>query len=183
MKRILMSLCACATLAIGLSLGGCSASPDTVEGKNQIVSESNATLAQFRRSDTEIARQIDTAYGYAVFPTVTKGGAVVGGARGEGVAYQGGSAVGYCTLTQASIGAQLGGQQYSELILFENAAAMKKFQSGEYALSAQATAVAAASGSGANARYKEGVMVYTLGEQGLMYEASVGGQKFKYEPM
>ena len=77
----------------------------------------------------------------------------------------------------------MGGQKFSELILFENSTAFKKFQTGEYTFAAQATATAAASGAGTNARYKEGVMVYTLGEEGLMFEAAVGGQKFKYEPM
>ena len=97
--------------------------------------------------------------------------------------YRGGQPIGFCTLSQASIGLQAGGQSYSELILFENERTLNDFTDGTFAFAAQTSAVAAAAGAGANAKYDQGVMVFTLGEKGLMYEASVGGQKFNYEPM
>jgi len=169
--------------AICLAAAGCSTAPKSESDRAELQTKTDTTLQQFKSSDAGIADHINKAYGYAVFPTVAKGGAGVGGAYGRGTVYEQGKQVGYCDLSQASIGLQLGGQKYSELILFENKAALERFRTGEFALAAQASAVAAASGSGANAKYKEGVIVFTLGEAGLMYEATVGGQKFDYQPM
>jgi lipid-binding SYLF domain-containing protein len=117
-----------------------------------------------------------------VFPTVGKGAVGVGGAYGKGVLYENGTPVGYCDLSQASIGLQLGGQGYTEIIAFENQDALNRFKSGNFAFDAQATAVALKSGAGANAKYANGVAVFTMDEAGLMYEASIGGQKFSYQP-
>ncbi|MCI0366096.1 MAG: hypothetical protein L0Y44_03460 [Phycisphaerales bacterium] len=117
-----------------------------------------------------------------MFPTVGKGGAGVGGAFGRGVVYELGEIIGFTSLTQASFGLQLGGQTYSELILFDQPA-LQRFKRGEFSLSAQASAVAVTAGAAANARFQNGVMVFTLGQKGLMYEASVGGQKFSFEPL
>ena len=124
-----------------------------------------------------------TAAGYAVFPTVGKGAIGVGGAYGRGELYEGGHRAGYCTLTQASIGLALGGQKYTQLIFFETPAAVERFKSGNFAFAAQASAVALRSGVSANAKYADGVAVFTMGEAGLMYEASIGGQKFSFQPV
>lgn len=164
----------------GLMLGGCSTAPKTEAGKASIKSEAASALAEARRKDDTIGPILDHAAGYAVFPTVGKGGVIVGGAYGKGVLYEGGRAVGYCDLTQASIGLQLGGQAYTEIISFETKDALERFKSGNFAFAAQATAVALTAGAGANADYDNGVLVFTLGEAGLMYEASIGGQKFSY---
>ncbi len=159
----------------------CSTTPKSEEDRAKLQKEAEATLAEFRASDADIAKQIDSAYGYAVFPTIGKGGLGVGGAGGRGVVYEQGRMIGYTTMSQATIGLQAGGQSYSQLILFENREAVTRFTGSEWAMSAQATAVAAASGAGATAKYKEGVMVYVLNMKGLMGEASVGGQKFNFE--
>jgi lipid-binding SYLF domain-containing protein len=116
-----------------------------------------------------------------VFPTVGKGAVGVGGAYGRGVLYEGGVVTGYCDLTQGSIGLQLGGQAYSQIIAFSTAEALTLFKTGNFAFDAQATAVALKSGAGANAKYSNGVAVFTMDESGLMFEASIGGQKFSYE--
>lgn len=181
MKQIRMNVMALA--AVALFMAACSATPKSELDRNELKANAEATLQRFRDSDPAIREHINKAYGYAVFPTIAKGGAGVGGAYGRGVAYEQGRMVGYCDLSQGSIGLQLGGQAYSELILFENKVAMDKFKSDQFALAAQATAVAASSGAGANAKYSDGVMVYTLGEKGLMYEASVGGQRFDFDPL
>lgn len=166
------------TLAVA---GGCSTAPSTVEGKSNIRAEADATLATAKTNDPSLGTLLSGARGYAVFPTVGKGAIGVGGAYGKGVLYEGGAFVGYCDLTQASIGFQLGGQAYSEIIAFASDEALTKFKTGNFAFSAQATAVALKSGAGANAKYSDGVAVFTMGEAGLMYEASVGGQKFSYQ--
>lgn len=90
--------------------------------------------------------------------------------------------MGDVSLNQASVGAQIGGQAYSELIIFEDQATLDNFKQGNFALDAQMTAVAAAEGVSANAKYEQGVMVLTLTQGGLMYQASIGGQKFDYKP-
>jgi len=159
----------------------CSTTPRTVEERDEVKRDAENALADFRHSDNDIAKRIDQAYGLAVFPTVGKGGLGVGGAGGRGVVYEQSTAVGYCTLSQATIGLQIGGQRYSEMILFENRGAFDRFTRGEWAAAAQATAVAAASGAGANARYNDGVMIFVYNQKGLMGEASVGGQKFNYQ--
>jgi lipid-binding SYLF domain-containing protein len=122
------------------------------------------------------------AAGYAVFPTVGKGGIGLGGAYGKGVLYQMGAPVGYCDLSQATIGLQLGGQSYSEIIAFETAESLASFKSGKFQFAAQAPAVALKSGDGTNAKYRDGVAVFTMDEAGLMGEASLGGQDFSYQP-
>jgi len=106
----------------------------------------------------------------------------VGGAGGKGVVYQKGNPVGRATMTQASIGAQAGGQTFSQVIFFETPAALSDFKSGKFEMSADISAVAAAEGASKSANYKKGVAVFTLSKRGLMVQASVGGQKFKFEP-
>ncbi len=162
-------------------LGGCATAPDTDLGKAALVEEANAALAQAKRNDSTLAPVLDAAKGLAVFPTVGKGGAGIGGAFGRGVLFEGGSVAGYCSLSQATIGFQLGGQSYTEIIAFQTPEAVANFKTGHFAFDAQASAVAVKSGSGANAKYSSGVAVFTMNEAGLMYEATIGGQKFGYQ--
>jgi lipid-binding SYLF domain-containing protein len=165
-----------------LAIPACSTAPSSESDRTTLRSEADATLSRARTSDPTLGTVLDAAKGYAVFPTVGKGAIGVGGAYGRGVLYQGGAIVGYCDLTQASIGLALGGQAYSQIIAFSTDEAINKFKSGNFAFAAQATAVALKSGAGANAKYADGVAVFTMGESGLMYEASIGGQKFSYQP-
>ncbi len=125
----------------------------------------------------------DEAQGYAVFPSVAKGAIGLGGAHGEGQVFEKGKLVGTASLSQATIGFQLGGQVYSEAVFFEDAKALNEFKEGKFKVSAQVSAVAAAEGASANAKYQNGVAIFTLAKGGLMYEASVGGQKFSYTPI
>jgi lipid-binding SYLF domain-containing protein len=177
MKFLWLSVCATSLLA----LSACATAPATVEGKAEIEQDAAAALAKAKATDPSLASVFDAATGYAVFPSVGKGGIGVGGAYGKGVLYEDGRAVGYCDLSQASIGFQLGGQSYTEIIAFDNREAATAFKEGRFRFDAQATAVALKSGTGANAKYTNGVAVFTMDESGLMYEASVGGQKFSYQ--
>ena len=174
---LVLTLVACSWL-----LCGCSTAPKSQEDKSSLDDEAANTIAQAKKSDPAMHKFLSDAHGYAVFPTVGKGGLVVGGAYGKGVVYQRGQTIGYCDLSQATVGAQIGGQKYSEIICFESAPALEKFKSGNFAFAAQATAVALKSGAAANAKYADGVAVFTLAEEGLMAEASLGGQKFAYQP-
>ena len=123
------------------------------------------------------------AYAYVIFPKVTKAGIGIGGAAGRGIVYQDGNAIGSSKLKQASIGLQLGGQQYSEAIFFKDKEAFDKFTNGNLKFDAQASAVAITEGASADLSYSGGVAVFTHTKGGLMYEASIGGQHFTYESL
>jgi lipid-binding SYLF domain-containing protein len=167
--------------AFSIQVEACATAPKTAGGKADIESNAAEVIVKARRNDPSLERFFHEAAGYAVFPSILKGGVDVGGAYGKGVLYEHGQAVGYCDLSQASIGLQLGGQRYSEILFFESREAVSQFKSGNFSLSAQASAVALKSGAGANAKFSEGVAIFTMNEEGLMYEASIGGQKFSYQ--
>jgi lipid-binding SYLF domain-containing protein len=146
------------------------------------VKEAQETIAVFKKADPGLSRFFDNAIGYVVFPTVSKGAIGVGGATGSGVVFEKGKAIGKASLTQVTVGAQLGGQTYSEVIFFETPPAFTDFKKGTLALAAQVSAVAASAGASKDAKYQEGVAVFGCEKGGLMAEASVGGQKFRFEP-
>ena len=127
-------------------------------------------------------KHFSNAYGYVIYPNVGKGGIGIGGAAGNGVVWEQGNMIGMAKLTQVSIGFQWGGQAYREVIFFESKKEMDRFKENKVELSAQASAVAVTAGASADAKYVDGVMVFTMQKGGLMYEASVGGQKFKFNP-
>ncbi|MCE9589619.1 MAG: hypothetical protein K8S99_03750 [Planctomycetes bacterium] len=179
MNRFL-SLCLATTLSL-LTLAACTTAPKSSEGKSDIENEAVLALAKAKSTDPTLIPFISSAAGYAVFPSVGKGAVGVGGAYGKGVLYQNGRIVGYCDVSQASIGVALGGQAYTEILCFESREAVETFKQGHFRFDAQATAVALKSGEGANAKYVNGVEVFTMDEAGLMYEASIGGQKFSYQ--
>jgi lipid-binding SYLF domain-containing protein len=139
-------------------------------------------IAEFQKADSGMVKLFNEAYGYAIFPGVGKGAIGLGGARGKGWVYERGKIIGRSTLTQVTIGLQLGGQAYREVIFFKDETALKDFCRGNYELSAQASAVAVTKGASANVKYNGGVAIFTMAKGGLMYEASVGGQKFSFKP-
>ena len=138
--------------------------------------------AKALKEDPGLSTHFDKAAGYVIFPSVGKAGLGVGGALGNGQLFEKDKLMGQAHLSQLSIGFQAGGQAYSEFIFFEDQTALDSFKKGNFEFSAQVSAVALKSGVSANAKYEHGVMVLTMAKGGLMYEASVGGQKFKYEP-
>jgi len=145
------------------------------------VKDYSSTIKVFRDSSVG-AEFFKKSYGYAVFPKVTKVGIGIGGAAGRGTVFKNHIVVGSSSLKQASIGLQLGGQQYSEVIFFENKKAYNHFINGKLKFDAQASAVAITVGASIDVAYHNGVAVFTRTKGGLMYEASIGGQHFKYKP-
>jgi len=148
----------------------------------ETISEAKNTIATFKKADSGLSTFFESSAGYVVFPSVGKGGFIVGGAGGKGILFEGGLPVGGAKISQVTVGAQVGGQRYAEVIFFENPAAVAKFKKGDFSLAAQVSAVAAAEGASSNAKYSNGVAVFTVAENGLMAEASVGGQKLKFVP-
>jgi lipid-binding SYLF domain-containing protein len=134
------------------------------------------------KGDPDLAKWFDTAYGYAVFPSITKVAVVVGGAAGNGRVFEKGTYIGDVHVTQASIGAALGGESFAEVIFFETKAALDRFKDNKVEMAAGMSAVAASSGKSKDAKYTDGVAVFSQANKGLMAEISVGGQKFKYTP-
>jgi len=147
------------------------------------VADARETAAVFKKGDPGMEDFFKSAPGYVVFPSVTKGAFLVGGAGGSGILFENGKPVGRTSIGQATIGLQVGGQAYSEIIFFENAAALSDFKKGNFGLAAQVSAVALSAGAAANAKYQSGVAVFTVSKTGLMVEASVGGQWFHYDPL
>jgi lipid-binding SYLF domain-containing protein len=152
--------------------------PAEIEKRHAASEEAKAALLE---KDPAMQRFFDSAVGYVIIPTVGKGGIGIGGARGKGLLYEGGEITAEVTLTQLTIGFQWGGQAYSEFIFFKDDVALADFKRGNYELGAQASAVAVTAGASADAKYSSGVAIFTQAKGGLMYEASVGGQKFKVE--
>jgi len=187
-----MKLKIIAVLAALLTLVGTSANAAAT------AEECQATFAKFKNLGNVPQLLADT-YGYAVLPTIGKGGIGIGGAGGTGCVFAGGKHTGNISMGQVTIGFQLGGQAYSQLILFQNADTYREFTKGNFEFGADATAVALTYGAQAGATtkgasasagdtkgaaaWKRGMAVYTIAKGGLMYEASIGGQKFKYTPV
>jgi hypothetical protein len=159
------------------------------------------TVDVFKQSEA-VRPFLKNAYGYAVFPTVGKGGLGIGGAYGTGQVHRGGKVTGEATMTRLSIGFQAGGQAFSEIIFFQDKRAYDEFTSGSFEFDAQASAVVITAGAQAKAgtegatagagaggstdqakiRYRKGMAVFVQPKGGLMYEAAIGGQKFKFTP-
>jgi len=163
--------------------------------------EYDDTIAVFKKAG-ESAAFFAKSHGYAVFPTIGKGGLGVGAAHGSGHVFEEGKYVGDVSMTQVSVGLQAGGQAFSQIIFLEDKRAFDEFTGGNFefdatvqavAITASATASAGSTGAGAGAgtgkkdsktvgQYHKGMAVFTVAKGGLMYQAAVGGQKFKYKP-
>ena len=170
------------TVPDGMKKSGDEATLDTQPGdtKDQAVKKAGQAIEELKRVDPGLDRFFDHAVGYAVFPTVGKGAIGIGGAHGTGVLYEKGIPTGKASITQLTVGPQLGGQAYTEVIFFKTKKVLKDFKKGEYAVAAEVSAVVAASGASANAKYVDDVSIFALPKGGAMAEASVGGQKFTY---
>lgn len=164
--------------------------------------DSCSDTANLFRKAGQSAQFFKSAYGYAVFPTIGKGAIGIGGAHGKGCVYAKGKQVGDTSMTQLSIGFQLGGQGFSEIIFFENERSFKEFTGGNFEFAADASAVAITLAAGASAKstgasagasatkheattagaYHKGMATFYIIKGGLMYEAAIAGQKFSYTP-
>jgi lipid-binding SYLF domain-containing protein len=165
-----------------------------------LADEYSDTISVFKEAG-ESGDFFKSAYGYAVFPTIGKGGIIVGGAYGTGRVYEQGKVIGESSMTQVSVGFQLGGQAYSEIIFFQDQRALKEFTSGSFefgadasvvAITAAANATASTTGASAGAsggkrdattvgKYNRGMATFTVAKGGLMYQAAIAGQKFSYK--
>lgn len=206
MKRCLSSLIvAAAFLVAGLPAhAGGNSIPALKDASKSIKKEKDQLSVQATLVEFEAVEQMKTyfegCYGVAIFPTIGKGGLGIGGAHGKGWVFAGGKLTGETKMTQVTVGLQAGGQAFSQVIFFEDEAAYKNFTSGNFEFGAQASAVAITAGANASAStgggssagagssqakkdYTSGMAVFTVAKGGLMYEASLGGQKFKFKAL
>ena len=169
-----------------LSIAGLVSSCQKVE-KSKCISEVGASrktkiaLEKFR-DKPNLENFFKNSNAYAVFPDVIKGGIGIGGARGGGEVFQNCKAIGSTTMTQLSMGFQLGGQSFSQIIFFKNKRDTDRFIQGNFEFGASASAALIKEGAATEAAYSDGVGVLTISKGGLMYEASIGGQKFSFSP-
>ena len=152
----------------------------TPDNSNKLELAAAQAILSAKEKDPSLSKWFDEAYAYAVFPRVGKGGIGIGGAHGKGIVIRGDTTVADTSLSQLTAGFQLGGQVYAQFIFFKDATAFGHFSRGNFEMGAQVSAVAITLGASADANYDGGVAVFTIAEGGLMYEATVGGQKFKY---
>jgi lipid-binding SYLF domain-containing protein len=140
------------------------------------------TIAQFKAKDPGIAQLLSDSAGYLVLPTVGEGAFIIGGGHGSGEAFEAGAYIGAVSVSELSIGAQVGGQSYSELVFFRTAQDIERLKQGTFEFSAEVTAVAAKRGAAKSASFTDGVMAFVLPKKGLMAAAAVGGQKISFTP-
>ena len=173
----------------------CSTAPEPMDSKSEPGSKAAsqhkagevigaaAALKQFLDADPTLQTLLDSTAGYAILPDITKAGAVLGAAFGKGEVYERGTRIGTCELSQGTVGAQLGGDAYSELIIFHDQKALGGFKKGEVTFAANATAVAIKPGAASIADRAQGTSVFIHLKGGLMLEAAIGGEKITFKPL
>jgi lipid-binding SYLF domain-containing protein len=173
------------SLALGIAgcaiMAGCATAPSTRAERQSLRQDAEATLGAMVARDPALRDVTRTAQAYAVFPSIGKGGALVGGAYGRGILYEGGVATGYVSLQQASIGAQLGGQSFSELLILRNSGDIDALKSGDYTVGANMGVVVLTTAAEAHATFDPNASVFVMPRGGLMVDVSISGQKINYQ--
>jgi lipid-binding SYLF domain-containing protein len=177
--RAITRVCLFLTLVAAVVIG-CATAPSTSGGRDVLLQQATTAMNDMNREDPGLDELTKKAYGYAVFPEIAKGGLVFGGGYGRGVVYEQGQLIGYADLSQASFGLQMGGQTYSEIIVFENKAALDVLKEGRIEFAADASAVILKTGAAANARFVNGFAVFVRPIGGAMVEAAIGGQQVTF---
>ena len=165
-----------------LTLAGCGSAPETQTEKVNLAEEGSQSLTEMERDHPELKTTVDNSYGYAVFPNVAKGGLVIEGGSGRGDVFEQGKYIGTSHLTLANIGATIGAETYSELILFQTKNALQDFEANKLKFDATASAVALKAGVAKAPVFTNGVAVVTKTLGGLEVDASIGGQQFTFSP-
>jgi lipid-binding SYLF domain-containing protein len=168
--------------AVLLALSACATAPKSAASKASLEDNSIATLNAMIRKDPGLENRLRDAAGYAVFPSIGKGGFIAGAAYGRGILYQNGRSVGFVELNQGSLGAQIGAQTFAEVIVFLDQAKVEQLKGGKFSLDANASAVVLTTGAAATAPFQNGVGVFVMPKGGAMAELSVSGQQINFQP-
>jgi lipid-binding SYLF domain-containing protein len=181
MKRLLTLLVAAASILFVPACGGDkkdakSAGSEPVERVKGV----DETIALFKQKHPSIEKLFSSSAGYVVFPSIGEGAFIIGGGGGNGEAFEGGTYVGHVSIHEITVGAQVGGQSYSQVVFFETPVDFKRLKDNSFQFGAEVTAVAADAAAAKNAEFKDGVIAFIIPRKGLMASASVGGQKLDY---
>ena len=183
MNSVPRILAVVAALAFGSLAGACASAPDTRAEQSELEVEARSTLDLMKSKDSSLEGVLRQSAGYAVFPTIGEGAFIAGVMSGVGVVYDGGGQViGNVEVSGGSFGAQVGGQRYSQLIIFQNENALRDFQRDDFEMSTDASATALDMGAAARLSFEDGIAVVVDDEEGLMAEASLDGQQYDYKP-
>lgn len=178
------SIAFAALLAAGFFFTGCHGpTPQESSDRATLSSESKASLDAFNNEDPSLKSLMDRSVGYAIFPEVGKAGFIAGGSYGKGQVYEGGKMIGYADITQATFGLQAGAQTFSELVLFMRDTELSDFKASKFSVTGNLSAVAIKAGAAEGADTTKGVVIFVRSKGGLMAEASVGGQRFRFNPV
>ena len=163
-----------------LTLAGCGSTPATPMEQANLNDEGKLKLTELEREVPNLKMTLDNSYAYAIFPAVAKGGIGVEGASGKGTVYEQGNYVGTAHLGMVNVGAVIGGETYTELLVFQTKEAFNNFKSNQLKFDATAAAVALKDGVAADAKFENGLAVFQKTTGGLLLDASIGGQQFTY---
>jgi lipid-binding SYLF domain-containing protein len=168
--------------AIVLAFCACATAPKTAGDKRSLEDEASNTLATMIQKDPGLDARLRSSAGYAVFPSIGKGGFIAGAAYGRGILYERGRPVGFVELNQGSIGAQIGAQTFAELIVFMDPNKVSELKTGEFSLGANVSGVVLTTGAAATAQFDGGIGVFVMPKGGAMAELSVSGQQINFQP-
>lgn len=171
-----------AAAVVVLCAFGCATAPETPSGRRELEASADDTLRAMIRRDPSLNQVLSNAAGYVVFPSIGKGGVIVGGAYGQGVLYERGRRTGFVKVEQASLGAQLGGQTFSEVLILQNHEALRDVKDGDYTLSGDASVVALTAGAASTIEFNQGVAAVVMPRGGAMVDVSIAGQRLQYVP-
>jgi lipid-binding SYLF domain-containing protein len=166
-----------------LALAACASGPKSVSGQQKLEQQAQQTLRDMTAKDPSLKNVLNRSVAYAVFPNVGKGGLVIGGGYGDGILYVNGHPNGVVSLKQASVGAQVGGESFAELLVLKDMNEVRRLQSGSYSLGAHVDAVALTSGAAAGSNLTHPVSVFVMPRGGLMVDISVAGQRIDFQPL
>jgi lipid-binding SYLF domain-containing protein len=173
----------CFAVAVAAGTVGCAPHPPSMAQAESLDSSADATLADMQRRDPGLTAVLDQSAGYAVFPDIGAAGVfIAGGAAGKGVLYEHGHPTGYVELRQGSVGPQLGGQTYSELVVLRDPFDVDKLKANTFDLGAEASAVALTTGAASSAQFENGAAVFVVPRGGLMAGVSISGQQITFLP-
>jgi lipid-binding SYLF domain-containing protein len=174
---------AAALLAIPFVPVACNTAPGGESSREDLSARVQSVISDMKARDPGMDKWFSTSFGYAVMPDIAKGAIIFGGAFGNGEVFEKGTMIGWCSVTSGTVGLSLGGGVTAQAIFFENQSALDAFKQGVVALDAQATGYAVTAGGSEKARFDHGMAVFMFDPRGLMGDASVGGQGFRFVPL
>jgi lipid-binding SYLF domain-containing protein len=170
-----------AVITVGsVALLGCSTAPQTPQERHELATHSKTAIDNLTAQDPSLGDLLKNSDGYAIFPQVGKGAVGVGANYGQGEVWEGGKRIGFADMTAATIGASFGAQTFAELVVFRTPQALQRFDSGQFTFDASASVIALKAGAAKEVKWENDAAVFVDPREGLMADASIGGQQFRF---